>query len=259
MYSSRHPTLRKKLIHSAHAKNVAISSNRFARYCILICIFLMHLVLILSWQKIPSAFTPTINSHTSLLVFSLPLQKTNTKENTKTNTQFIEKKAIQESTLTSRLSQAKHKNESENKKKFISSKSITITNQTPAPGSPVQEETSSSALVSPPVSTSVSPPAIEKNIRNLSQSLKEDFLKQEKNFRPDPKSNTESMKKFSNALADAALIQREGVIIEKKFAYDGRPVSKIKTPYGTYCVRHPKAGEKLELAPPPLPVTCGQL
>lgn len=239
------------MIHSAHAKNVAISSNRFARYCILICIFLMHLVLILSWQKIPSAFTPTINSHTSLLVFSLPLQKTNTKENTKTNTQFIEKKAIQESTLTSRLSQAKHKNESENKQKLISSESITTTNQTPAPSSPVQAETSSSALVSPP--------AIEKNIRNLSQSLKEDFLKQEKNFRPDPKSNTENMKKFSNALADAALIQREGVIIEKKFAYDGRPVSKIKTPYGTYCVRHPKAGEKLELAPPPLPVTCGQL
>ena len=243
------------MIHSAHAKNVAISSNRFGRYCILICIFLMHLVLILNWQKIPSAFTPAINSHTNLLVFSLPLQKTNTKENTKANTQFIEKKAVQESTLTSRLSQAKHKNESENKQKFISSESITITNQTPAPNSSVQAETSSSASVSP----SVSPPAIEKNIRNLSQSLKEDFLKQEKNFRPDPKSNTESMKKFSNALADAALIQREGVIIEKKFAYDGRPVSKIKTPYGTYCVRHPKAGEKLELAPPPLPVTCGQL
>jgi len=93
----------------------------------------------------------------------------------------------------------------------------------------------------------------------LSLTLKEDFLKQEKNFRSDSKSSTDNMKNLSNILADAARIQREGVIIEKKFAYDGRPVSKIKTPYGTYCVRHPKAGEKLELSPPPLPVTCGQL
>lgn len=90
-------------------------------------------------------------------------------------------------------------------------------------------------------------------------SLKEDFSKQEKNFRPDNYSQQASIRKFSNAIADAAKIPREGVIIEKKFAYDGRPVSKIKTPYRTYCVRHPKAGEKLELSPPPLPVTCGEL
>ncbi|MBR7745824.1 hypothetical protein [Undibacterium baiyunense] len=100
---------------------------------------------------------------------------------------------------------------------------------------------------------------LEKNIRELSLSLKEDFLKQEKNFRPNSKSSSEAMKKFSNAIADAAQIQREGVIVEKKFAYDGRPVSKIKTPYGTYCVRHPKAGEKPELSPPPIAVSCGQL
>lgn len=113
-----------------------------------------------------------------------------------------------------------------------------------------------------PMSEATKPTAplpLQKNIRELSLSLKEDFLKQEKNFRPDSKSSTEAIRKFSNAVADAAQIQREGVIIEKKFAYDGRPVSKIKTPYGTYCVRHPKAGEKPELSPPPIPVSCGQL
>ena len=60
------------------------------------------------------------------------------------------------------------------------------------------------------------------------------------------------MKKFSNCHSRrSANSKRRRVIIEKKFAYDGRPVSKVKTPYGTYCVRHPKAGEKLELSPPP--------
>ncbi|MFZ6799150.1 hypothetical protein [Undibacterium sp. Di24W] len=131
------------------------------------------------------------------------------------------------------------------KKNSEKSKSITVTNQT-------QESISQAEI-------QVAPLTIQKDIRELSLGLKEDFLKQEKNFRPDSKSSTENMKKFSNALSDAAQVQREGVIIEKKFAYDGRPVSKVKTPYGTYCVRHPKAGEKLELSPPPLPVTCGQL
>lgn len=111
----------------------------------------------------------------------------------------------------------------------------------------------------PASETPAAPAPLQKDIRALSQSLKEDFLKQEKNFRPDGKSSSENMKKFSNAMTAAALVQREGVIIEKKFAYDGRPVSKIKTPYGTYCIRHPKAGEKLELSPPPMRVSCGEL
>jgi hypothetical protein len=111
----------------------------------------------------------------------------------------------------------------------------------------------------PASETPAAPVPLQKDIRALSQSLKEDFLKQEKNFRPDGKSSSENMKKFSNAMTAAALVQREGVIIEKKFAYDGRPVSKIKTPYGTYCIRHPKAGEKLELSPPPMRVSCGEL
>lgn len=114
-------------------------------------------------------------------------------------------------------------------------------------------------IIDNPLDSNSLPIPLQKNIRELTLSLKEDFSKQEKNFRPDSQSQQESIKKFSNAIAEAAKIQREGTVIEKKFAYDGRPVSKIKTPYGTYCVRHPKAGEKLELAPPPLPVSCGRL
>lgn len=145
-------------------------------------------------------------------------------------------------------------------------KTKSISNNTLASKKPVHPLDASKTILQTPIqvqipesTTSISPVPLQKDIRALSQSLKEDFLKQEKNFRPDSKSRSETMQKFSHALADAAQIPREGVVIEKKFAYDGRPVSKVKTPYGTYCVRHPKAGEKPELSPPPLPVTCGQL
>jgi hypothetical protein len=207
-----------------------MSINRFGRHIIFIAILLVHVAMLLVWQNKQSPFKQTMNTDKSLLLLALPQQKPIKK--------IAQQKAIQEIKPKSTIQLA-------NKKNISNPEAITATTQTQT----IASETE--------VLTAQRP--IQKNIRDLSQSLKEDFLKQEKNFRPDSKSSGENRKKFSNALADAAQIPREGVIIEKKFAYDGRPVSKVKTPYGTYCVRHPKAGEKLELSPPPLPVSCGQL
>jgi hypothetical protein len=96
---------------------------------------------------------------------------------------------------------------------------------------------------------------LQRNIADLTQSLKAEFQQQEKNLKTKP----DSIKQFGNAVADAAQIPREGVKIENKHTYDDRPVSKVKTPYGTYCIRHRKAGELPELVPPPVPSTCGRL
>lgn len=57
----------------------------------------------------------------------------------------------------------------------------------------------------------------------------------------------------------APQVNREGVRYEKKFLFDGRPVSKVITPYGTYCIQHRKPGENPDLTPPPIPVSCGNL
>lgn len=96
---------------------------------------------------------------------------------------------------------------------------------------------------------------LQRNIADLTQSLKVDFQQQEKRLKP----KMDVIKQFGNAVADAAQIPREGVKIENKHTYDDRPVSKVITPYGTYCIRHRKAGESPDLVPPPIPVSCGRL
>lgn len=208
--------------------------HRFHQYLTFLLILLVHIAIILIWQRSASSSNKITNNDKVLLLLALPKQK----PTTEVAQQRTLVKAKPRSTITSA-----------NKKPIIQAEQITTKTQTPVP-------------ISEPNTLSVPAPTaqpLQKNIRELSLSLKDDFLKQEKNFRPDSKSSSEKMKKFSNTLAGVVQSQTEGVVIEKKFAYDGRPVSKVKTPFGTYCVRHPKAGEKLELSPPPLPVSCGQL
>lgn len=213
-------------------------TNRTNRYLSFLLILSTHIALIFIWLGTsPSTQKITPNERTFLLI-ALPQQKPVAKVSQQKP--FIKPKSISSIALS-------------NKKTVLLSETSTTVIQTPTP-TPTQTQ-----IQTPEPSTPVSPATLQKDIHALSLSLKDDFLKQEKNFRPDSKSSSETMKKFSNALADAAQIPREGIVIEKKFAYDGRPVSKVKTPFGTYCVRHPKAGEKLELSPPPIAVTCGQL
>ncbi len=192
----------------------------------------MHIVLIFIWLSASPSLQKITPNKQALFLIAIPQTKPTTVF-TQQKT-FTKPKSVSNNTLTS-------------KKPVPHSEASTTEIQTPT------------QIQTPELSTSVPPATLQRDIRALSQSLKEDYLKQEKNFRPDSKSNSENMKKFSNTLAGIVQSQTEGVVIEKKFAYDGRPVSKIKTPFGTHCIRHPKAGEKLELSPPPLPVGCGEL
>jgi len=73
-----------------------------------------------------------------------------------------------------------------------------------------------------------------------------------------PKKNESAYTKFAQKALQASS-PREGVRYENKFLFDGRPVSKVITPYGTYCIRHRKPGELPELTPPATPVSCGNL
>ena len=210
--------------------------HRFSRYLTFFPIFLVHIGMILIWQGTSPSQNSVAKTDKVLLLLTLPQQKQAIE-----NTQQKTPKQISPTSTIARV----------NKKTINTPEPITAKIQPPSP--------EFEALSAPPSTPSPSSPEIQKNIRELSLSLKDDFLKQEKNYRPDGKSSSENMKKFSNTLAGVVQSRTEGTVIEKKFAYDGRPVSKIKTPFGTHCVRHPKAGEKLELSPPPLPVSCGEL
>ena len=210
--------------------------HRFSRYLTFFPILLVHIGVILIWQGASPSPNSIANTDKVLLLLALPQQKQ--------TIEITQQKTPKQISPTSTVARV-------NKKTINTPEPITAKIQTP--------NTEFESLSATPSTPSLSSPAIQKNIRELSLSLKDDFLKQEKNFRPDSKSSSEKMKKFSNTLAGVVQSQTEGVVIEKKFAYDGRPVSKVKTPFGTYCVRHPKAGEKLELSPPPLPVGCGEL
>ena len=93
------------------------------------------------------------------------------------------------------------------------------------------------------------------DIKAITQEMKKDFLKRDQ----PPSLAKQDINIFGNRVSSAAIVNRESTKIQSKHMYDGRPVSKVITPFGTYCIRHPKAGEKLELTPPPLPVGCGRL
>ncbi len=94
---------------------------------------------------------------------------------------------------------------------------------------------------------------LKTDIKAITQSMKEELNKN------DLKPKKKAFQEFGEALEDASLVNHTGTNIVKRFAYDGRPVSKVITPFGTYCIRHPKPGEKPELTPPAIPVSCGRL
>lgn len=215
-----------------------MQTNRLHRLSLLFVILIAHTILIWSWQSSKSAKPQSPPTDKLLFLISAPTINSTLKPTSNSKITAVKLRA----------------------NKIVSSNAISS-----SPGKKIHHSnelnisTETNNSIDSASETSPTPLTIQKNIRDLSKSLKDEFLKQEKNFQPESYSKQASMKKFSNAIADAAQIPREGLVIEKKFAYDGRPVSKVKTPYGIYCIRHPKAGEKLELSPPPLPVSCGQL
>lgn len=73
----------------------------------------------------------------------------------------------------------------------------------------------------------------------------------------DPNRHDATREAFRQQLEKGRSNRTEGGIEEQRvYETDGRPVSQIKTPYGTYCVRHRKPGEPDHLKPPSVPGKC---
>lgn len=64
---------------------------------------------------------------------------------------------------------------------------------------------------------------------------------------------------FQKAFERAERKSVNGTSIESKYQGDGRRVSKVTTPFTTYCIRHRKPGEPTELVPNQVPTNCGNL
>lgn len=129
-----------------------------------------------------------------------------------------------------------------------SPQSLVTTTKTPTPNEH-QEDLANAAPIDTPSPSS----ALRIDLKAITQSMKEEFNNK------DGKPGKKAFQEFGEALDNASLVNHTGTKIVKRFAYDGRPVSKVITPFGTYCIRHPKAGEKPELTPPAIPVSCGSL
>lgn len=112
------------------------------------------------------------------------------------------------------------------------------------------------AASAPPLIESAKLPILNLEIGKMSKDEKLEFETQDKFF---VKSTEPNYIAFRKRISGAAITTIDGTILERKFQGDGRPVTKVTTPYGVYCIRHPKLGESPELAPYAVPVNCGNL
>lgn len=127
-------------------------------------------------------------------------------------------------------------------------------NKIPSDSSNNQEALLSNEIVTneaihTPESTSL--PPLNLDVKSITKEMKKEFERGEKsNYK-------NKYKTFSSTIASTYVAQQNGVQVEQVHAFDGRPISKVTTPYGTYCLRHYKPGEKLEMTPPSFAVSCG--
>lgn len=89
------------------------------------------------------------------------------------------------------------------------------------------------------------------DVKNISQSVKKEFDK------GDQLKGSNRYDAFHSSLSSQNFAKQNGIQVKEVFAPDGRPISKVTTPFGTYCVRHYKPGERLEMTPPSFAVSCG--
>ena len=112
--------------------------------------------------------------------------------------------------------------------------------------------------ITPSISTSptIFDKGLNTDITNIAKGLKTDF---ETRDRVTLKPAASPMSKLGQKIAAAATTQREGYHEERLLLGDGRPVTKVITPYGTYCILHRKPGEIIGNALAAVPVTCDNL
>lgn len=97
---------------------------------------------------------------------------------------------------------------------------------------------------------------INRNTRGIFNSLKKDFQYRDQ---VSAKAAPAAMEKFGAAVQASSTVMRESYKHEVHILGDGRPVSKVITPFGTYCILHRKPGEIIGNELPTVPVTCGNL
>ncbi|MFZ6732798.1 hypothetical protein ACO0LG_12820 [Undibacterium sp. Ji42W] len=112
--------------------------------------------------------------------------------------------------------------------------------------SPVEKESARPGVEAP----------VSRDTRDIFNSLKKDFQYRDK---VSAKSAPAAMEKFGAAIQSSSTVMRESYKHEVHTLGDGRPVSKVITPFGTYCILHRKPGEIIGNELPTVPVTCGNL
>ena len=97
---------------------------------------------------------------------------------------------------------------------------------------------------------------INRDVRGIFNELKKDIQQRDKLSTAPP---VTAMTRLGQKISAAALVAREGVRFEQVQTFDGRPVTKVITPYGTYCVLQRKPGEIIGNEPMTVAVSCGTL
>ncbi|MFZ6742936.1 hypothetical protein ACO0LC_06930 [Undibacterium sp. JH2W] len=97
---------------------------------------------------------------------------------------------------------------------------------------------------------------INRDVGAAYKSLGKDF---EYRDRVSAKAPAAPMSKFGAAVMSSSTVMRESYKHEVHILGDGRPVSKVITPYGTYCILHRKPGEIIGNELATVPVTCDNL
>ncbi|MCH8620168.1 hypothetical protein [Undibacterium sp. TS12] len=121
---------------------------------------------------------------------------------------------------------------------------------------PVETTPDSSTFSFPPAESPSSPSVINRDVTAVFQGMKKDFQERD---RVTSKVPPAAMAKLGARIAASSTVMREGVRHEVYTLGDGRPVSKVITPFGTYCILHRKPGETIGNELATVPVTCDNL
>ncbi|MFZ6766441.1 hypothetical protein ACO0LM_05095 [Undibacterium sp. Di26W] len=97
---------------------------------------------------------------------------------------------------------------------------------------------------------------INRDVGEIFKGLKKDFQERE---RFASKAVVDPITKMGERIGLSGTVNRVGVKHEVHILGDGRPVSKVITPFGTYCILHRKPGEIIGNELATVPVTCGNL
>ncbi|MFZ6777295.1 hypothetical protein ACO0LD_10765 [Undibacterium sp. Ji83W] len=116
---------------------------------------------------------------------------------------------------------------------------------------PVEKESAS-----PEADRSVVGKSVNRDTRDIFNGLKKDFQYRDQ---VSAKAAPAAMEKFGAAVQSSSTVMRESYKHEVHILGDGRPVSKVITPFGTYCILHRKPGEIIGNELRTVPVTCGNL